>query len=104
MATIGVCVFVRLTSVAALFVFRERVMRRVDKLGRIVIPQELREKYGLTEGAAVEFIDSGFGVTVRASDCFCKICNSPIPDTRTLSLCDGCILEAVRSYEKEKHG
>ena len=80
--------------------FRERVMRRVDKLGRIVIPQELREKYGLTEGVAVEFIDSGFGVTVRAADCFCKICNSPIPDTRTLSLCDGCILEAVRSYGK----
>ena len=86
---------------AALFVFRERVMRRVDKLGRIVIPQELREKYGLTEGAAVEFIDSGFGVTVRAHDCFCKICNSPIPDTQAIPLCDGCILEVVKRYSEK---
>ena len=93
----------RRTSVAALFVFRARVMRRVDKLGRIVITQELRKKYGLTEGVEVEFMDSGFGVTVRASDCFCKICNSPIPHTHALSLCDGCILKVVRSYEKENN-
>ncbi len=33
------------------------VMRKVDKLGRIVIPLELREKYGLYEGTRIEFLD-----------------------------------------------
>ena len=78
-------------------------MRKVDKLGRIVIPMELRKKYGLTEGADVEFFDSGYGVTVRASDSFCKICNAKIEDGQKLALCSECILEAVRNYNGKLH-
>ena len=84
--------------------FGEIIMRRVDKLGRIVIPLELRKKYGLTEGTSVEFLDSGFGVAVRATDSFCKICNAPVTKTRKIALCDGCILEAVRSYRNDRNG
>ena len=40
-------------------------MKKVDKLGRIVIPLSLRKKYGLTEGADVEFLDGGDGVGKR---------------------------------------
>ena len=39
-------------------------MRKVDTLGRIVIPKELRMKYGLTEGADITFEDNGEGVLV----------------------------------------
>ena len=74
------------------------VMRKVDKLGRIVIPLELRKKYGLTEGADVEFFDSGYGVTVRASDSFCKICNGKLTENRSIPLCDGCIQKAAAEY------
>ena len=43
LATIGVCVFVRLLRWAH-FLFDGEIMRKVDKLGRIVVPSELREK------------------------------------------------------------
>ena len=37
-------------------------MRKVDNLGRIVIPKELRKKYGLEVGAELSFEDSGDGI------------------------------------------
>ena len=75
-------------------------MRRVDKLGRIVIPRELREKYGLTEGATIEFLDVGDGVTVKPSEPFCKICRSKINDDVELPLCETCIAEVIKNYKK----
>jgi len=33
-------------------------MRKVDKEGRIVIPKELREKYGLLVGSDVKIVDN----------------------------------------------
>lgn len=65
-------------------------MRKVDKLGRIVIPKELREKYGLIEGADIKFEDSGEGIVVK-SDCACRICNSKITKNSKIPLCDNCI-------------
>ena len=73
-------------------------MRRVDKLGRIVIPANLRQKYGLTEGTKIEILDVGDGIAVKASECFCKVCHGKIPDGATLPLCDQCIAEAVKHY------
>ena len=66
-------------------------MRKVDKLGRIVIPLELRKKYNLTEGASVEFLDSGDEITVRSSAPYCKICRSKISKNEPIPLCDSCI-------------
>ena len=40
-------------------------MRKIDRLGRIVIPLALREKYGLTEGTDVEFLDGSDGIGKR---------------------------------------
>ena len=75
-------------------------MRKVDKLGRIVIPLELRKKYGLSEAATIEFIDTGDGITVKASDPFCRVCRSKISQKAKLPLCDECILKAVKSYNE----
>ena len=77
-------------------------MRKVDKLGRIVIPLELRKKYGLTEGATIEFLDVGEGITVKPSDPFCKVCHAKIPSDASFPLCESCILEAVRKFNDEK--
>ena len=32
------------------------IIRKVDDLGRVVIPKELREKFNLTEGTPIEFL------------------------------------------------
>ena len=100
LATIGVCVFVRLLRWAH-FLFFGGIMRKVDKLGRIVIPRELRIKYGLTEGATIEFLDVGEGITVKPSEPFCKICRSKISDCSTLPLCVSCIEKVINTYHEK---
>ena len=73
-------------------------MRKVDKLGRIVIPLELRQKYGLDEGTAIEFLDDGGGITVRAYEPYCKICREKIADDTSLPLCQSCIEKVLKNY------
>ena len=56
-------------------------MRKVDKLGRIVIPLPLRQKYGFTEGTVIEFLDAGDGVNLRNAEACCKLhrlCNTAV--------------------------
>ena len=77
-------------------------MRKVDKLGRIVIPLELREKHGLCEGVTVEFFDTGDGITVKCADTYCKICHKKISGDSDFPLCDECIARAVTEYGIEK--
>jgi AbrB family looped-hinge helix DNA binding protein len=76
-------------------------MRQVDKLGRIVIPLELREKYGLTAGAEVEFSESCDGVTVKAAVPFCKLCRSEISLEAKFPLCQACI-KLIKAYDGER--
>ena len=75
-------------------------MRRVDKLGRIVIPRQLREKYGLCEGAEIEFIEVADGVTVRSAEPICKICRKRIADAASLPLCESCIAEVIKKHSQ----
>ena len=74
-------------------------MRRVDKLGRIVIPLELREKHGLSEGREIEFIDAGEGIVVKASEPLCRICRTKIDSDSEMPVCCGCIQKIL---EKQK--
>ena len=77
-------------------------MKRVDKLGRVVIPKELRKKYGLTEGIKIEFVDVGDGIVVRHSEERCRICHGRISDGADIPLCDACIAQAAKSYKGQK--
>ena len=76
-------------------------MRKVDKLGRIVIPLELRRKYGLDEGVTIEFLDDGEGITVKPIESVCKVCRNRIPGDSEFPLCEACIDKAVKRF-KEK--
>ena len=40
------------------------IIKEVDRLGRIVIPKELRERYGLTEN--VEIVATELGIFLRS--------------------------------------
>ena len=77
-------------------------MRKVDNLGRIVIPKELRKKYGLEVGADISFEDSGIGVLVRVSGDSCALCGVSLQDDKDIRLCDGCIENIIKSYKKNK--
>ena len=75
-------------------------MKKVDRLGRIVIPLELRERYGLCEGVEIEFVDSDNGLTIRASDNACKICHNKISHDNGIPLCEKCILEVLKKVKR----
>ena len=77
-------------------------MRKVDKLGRIVIPLELRQKYGLGEGVMIEFLDDGEGITVKPFEPVCKVCRNKIPENLASPLCETCIAKAVQSFKKSE--
>ena len=77
-------------------------MRKVDNLGRIVIPKELRKKYGLEEGADISFEDYGVGVLVRASDNSCVLCGCSLEGDKDIRLCGKCIDNIVKEYKSNK--
>ena len=76
-------------------------MRKIDDLGRIVIPKELRKKYRLLEGADIEFIDCGDGVTVKASSHICIVCKKAVPEDISLPLCRDCVMKGYEEYSKQ---
>ncbi len=49
---------------------------KIDKLGRMVIPQELRKAYGLDCGTAIEFSRQENGVLIRAKHVRCVFCHA----------------------------
>ena len=77
-------------------------MKKIDKLGRIVIPSELRQKHGLNEGTPVEIIDIGEGIIVRSSESFCKICHEKISEGTPFSLCEKCMADVAKNYREKK--
>ena len=100
----GFAFFGAMTSVVALFVLRgDKTMRKVDKLGRIVIPKELRDKYGLLEGADINFEDNGNGIVVKA-DSVCRICNRSISKDSFFPLCKNCITTIKKHNDNNSAG
>ncbi len=90
-----------MTSVVALFVFLGVFdMRKVDNLGRIVIPKELRTKHGLTEGVDITFEDLGVGILVKACDGLCRFRGNMTEGESEIPLCEECIEKILRKHGK----
>lgn len=66
------------------------VERRIDKLGRIVLPMDFRKALGL-EGEANVILDiCGNTIVVKGADTACKLCGSK-KDMSELKICSSCI-------------
>ncbi len=51
------------------------IVRKMDELGRIVIPKEIRDKYGLEEGTEVEIYTQGDKIILQKyKNTFCPKC------------------------------
>ena len=75
-------------------------MRKVDDLGRIVIPKELRKKYGMFEGTEICFVDSGDGILVKREEALCRLCNKRLSEEVEIPLCEQCINMVMKEYKK----
>lgn len=72
------------------------IPRKIDKLGRIVLPMDFRKALGLEGEAEVVIGLCGDTITVRGTVGCCKICGAHgiIPQ---IEVCDKCA-EEIRNY------
>lgn len=52
------------------------IIRKVDELGRIVIPKEIRTKFGICEGDPMEFFVEGSQLSIEKYEPDCIFCGS----------------------------
>jgi transcriptional pleiotropic regulator of transition state genes len=50
------------------------IVRRMDELGRLVLPVELRRTMGLQDGAALEVFTQGDAILLRRYEPLCVFC------------------------------
>ena len=68
------------------------VVRKIDELGRIVLPSELRRVFGIKEGDELEISVDGERVILEKRQDVCVFCSGegPILDFRGRSVCENC--------------
>ena len=71
--------------------------RKVDDLGRIVLPVELRRLHGIRTGDALEISVDGDAIVLRKLSPGCVFCGSVdgLSTFRTRNVCSGCRDELV---------
>lgn len=69
----------------------QTISRKIDKLGRIVLPMDYRKALGLEGGARVMLGINGNVITVKGADTSCRLCGSPIEVSERLGVCTACV-------------
>lgn len=72
------------------------IVRRVDDLGRIVIPKELRRTFGIEIGTPMEILAGDGNVVLRKYNPGCHICGSvdkPYSERNGIRICGDCLKE-----------
>ena len=74
---------------------RTGIVRRIDDLGRIVIPIEIRKRFGLTEKDAVEISVQGDTILLSKPHTACVFCGGEeaLEEHRGRPVCRECIGE-----------
>lgn len=69
------------------------IVRRVDELGRVVIPIELRNKFGITEKDPMEIYVDGSSIILKKYEPNCVFCGSSkkLVEHEGKLVCEKCI-------------
>ncbi len=69
------------------------IIRRVDELGRIVIPKEIRDQFGIMEKDPIEIFVEGGSIILKQYNPSCIFCGNAknITVYRDKLLCEKCI-------------
>ncbi len=73
------------------------ISRPIDKMGRVVIPRELRRTLGLEFGDRLEVYIDGDSVVFRKNDKRCTLCGS----TRSLTTDGKVCIPCLKKYKRE---
>lgn len=68
------------------------IIRRVDELGRVVIPIELRNKFGIAEKDPIEIYVEGSNIVLKKYEPNCIFCGSAknLTEYKSKLVCDKC--------------
>jgi transcriptional pleiotropic regulator of transition state genes len=71
------------------------VVRKIDELGRIVLPSELRRVFGIREGEELEISVDGERVILQKRSDLCLFCGAETPglEYKGRRLCESCARE-----------
>ena len=74
------------------------IVRRVDELGRLVIPKEMRKKMNIADNDPVEIFVDGEKIIITKYTPFCTFCQSDerVTEFKGRNVCRAC-LEEMRS-------
>lgn len=78
------------------------IVRKVDELGRIVLPKELRQTRGIRTGDPMEIYIDADNIILRKYAPGCVFCgNTDAKKVRGVSICERCAGEAIRAFGGE---
>ena len=68
-------------------------IRKVDDLGRIVLPKEQRNQLGINEGTALSISAEGDKLTLKIAEHYCALCSKTgeLIDLSGKNICGSCI-------------
>lgn len=74
------------------------VVRKIDELGRIVLPSELRKVFGIREGDELEISVEEDRVILQKRQDLCLLCGAENPKItyRERRVCEGCASELAQ--------
>ncbi|MEF2969265.1 AbrB/MazE/SpoVT family DNA-binding domain-containing protein [Paenibacillus sp. M1] len=81
------------------------IVRRIDDLGRVVIPMELRRTLGIAESDPLEIFMQGECIVLRKYQPGCYLCGNVeghMHDFYGKQVCDKCVEQAARYKNKIK--
>ena len=78
------------------------IVRRVDELGRVVIPIELRNKFGIAEKDPIEIYVDGSNIILKKYEPNCIFCGNSkkLSEYKGKLVCDKC-LEKLSEIKEE---
>ena len=71
------------------------IIRRVDDLGRIVLPKEIRRKFGITDGIPMEIFTNSDGIVLKKY-------NTSEELLSVVSVLEEAVDDSVDAFEREK--
>ncbi|MBQ8341517.1 MAG: AbrB family transcriptional regulator [Clostridia bacterium] len=71
----------------------ETAVRKIDKLGRIVLPMDFRKALGLEGEAEVVIGIKGNTITVKGTKTLCLACGSAKNVSKHFKICSDCIMK-----------
>ncbi len=78
------------------------IIRRIDELGRIVIPKEIRKKLEIEIKDPMEIYVDGHSITLKKVEDNCVFCGKTkdLVTFRDKVVCKNCLSEALKSLEQ----